>query len=229
MVEIEKLKAENNQLKQELAYIQEEFQNEINNRPVNDTRNNTPKAFTPNKMLLALDASVAIEENKKLIAEIAALKEASRAYVPEESSSELQMLRDENTELKQTLERQNLSSREEEEDVAEEDEEDPLLVPEVSKKKIDQLLSTTAKTMRSSTVQNVLKGLNAKVQELEGDYINQLQDLTEAEDKIKDYLTIIKQVERQTKTKILDDDKQVLPDVLKKAKDVALVDTPDTE
>ncbi|CAL6339279.1 unnamed protein product [Bathycoccus prasinos] len=224
VVEIEKLKAENNLLRQELAYIQEEFQNEINNRPANDTRNNTPGAFTPNKMLLALDASVAIEENKKLIAEITALKEASRAYVPEESSSELQMLRDENTELKQTLERQNL-----EEDVAEEEEEDPLLVPEVSKKKIDQLLSTTAKTMRSSTVQNVLKGLNAKVQEWEGDYINQLQDLTEAEEKIKDYLTIIKQVEKQTKTKILDDDKQVLPDVLKKAKDVALVDTPDTE
>ena len=112
VVEIEKLKAENNLLRQELAYIQEEFQNEINNRPANDTRNNTPGAFTPNKMLLALDASVAIEENKKLIAEITALKEASRAYVPEESSSELQMLRDENTELKQTLERQNLSSRE---------------------------------------------------------------------------------------------------------------------
>ena len=63
----------------------------------------------------------------------------------------------------------------------------------------------------------------------EGDYINQLQDLTEAEEKIKDYLTIIKQVERQTRTKILDDDKQVLPDVLRRAKDVALVDTPDTE
>ena len=113
--------------------------------------------------------------------------------------------------------------------MAEEEEEDPLLVPEVSKKKIDQLLSTSAKTMRSSTVQNVLKGLNAKVQEWEGDYINQLQDLTEAEEKIKDYLTIIKQVERQTRTKILDDDKQVLPDVLRRAKDVALVDTFDTK
>ena len=129
VVEIETLKTENNQLKQELAYIQEEFQNEINNKPVNDTRNNTPKAFTPNKMLLALDASVAIEENKKLIAEIAALKEASRAYVPEESPSELQKLRDENTALKQTLERQNLSSIEY---VEEEEDEDPLLVPEVS-------------------------------------------------------------------------------------------------
>ena len=75
--------------------------------------------------------------------------------------------------------------------MAEEEEEDPLLVPEVSKKKIDQLLSTSAKTMRSSTVQYVLKGLNAKVQELEGNCINQLQDLTEAEDKIKDYLIII--------------------------------------
>ena len=75
------------------------------------------------------------------------------AYVPEEP--ELQEMRDEITALKQTLERQNLSSREEEEDVAEEEEEDLLLVPEVSKKKIDQLLSTSAKTIRSSTVQNV--------------------------------------------------------------------------
>jgi hypothetical protein len=188
VVEIEKLKAENNQLKEGLAYIQKAFQNETG-----------PGPFTPNKMKLALEASLAEAENTKLIDEITALKEATApAYNPEES--ELQELRDEITALKQTLERQNLSSREE--DVAEEEEEDPLLVPEVSKKKIDQLLSTTAKTMRSSTVQNVLKGLNAKVQELEGDYINQLQDLTEAEDKIKDYLTIIKQVERQTKTKI---------------------------
>jgi len=219
VVEIEKLKAKNEQLEQTLVYMKEFYENEI------ESNNSTLSyPFTPNKMLLALDASVAIEENKKLIAEIAALKEAPN-FVPEEP--ELQELRDEITALKQTLERQNLSSREE--DVAEEEEEDPLLVPEVSKKKIDQLLSTTAKTMRSSTVQNVLKGLNAKVQELEGDYINQLQDLTEAEDKIKDYLTIIKQVEKQTKTKILDDDKQVLPDVLKKAKDKALVDSWDTE
>ena len=41
--------------------------------------------------------------------------------------------------------------------------------------------------------------------------------------------TMIKQVEKQTKTKILDDYREVLPDVLKKVKDVALVDTPDTE
>ena len=83
--------------------------------------------------------------------------------------------------------------------------------------------------MRSSTVQNVLKGLNAKVQEWEGDYMNQLQELTEAEEKIEDYITIIKQVERQTRTKILDDNKQVLPDVLRRAKDVALVDSFDTK
>jgi DNA repair exonuclease SbcCD ATPase subunit len=216
VVEIEKLKAENNQLKEGLAYIQKAFQNETG-----------PGPFTPNKMKLALEASLAEAENTKLIDEITALKEATApAYNPEES--ELQELRDEITALKQTLERQNLSSREEEEEVAEEEEEDPLLVPEVSKKKIDQLLSTTAKTMRSSTVQNVLKGLNAKVQEWEGDYMNQLQELTEAEEKIEDYITIIKQVERQTRTKILDDNKQVLPDVLRRAKDVALVDTPDT-
>ena len=83
--------------------------------------------------------------------------------------------------------------------------------------------------MRSSTVQNVLKGLNAKVQELEGDCINLLQDLTEAEDKNKDFTAIIKQVERQTRTKVLDDNGGVLPDVLRRARDVALVDTFDTE
>ena len=222
MVEIEKLKAKNEQLEQELVNLKEFYycRNKVE-------KADTPGPLTPNKMMLALDASLAIEENKKLIAEIAALKGASISRLG--LDFELQMLRDENTELKQTLERQNLSSREEEEDVAEEDEEDPLLVPEVSKKKIDQLLSTSAKTMRSSTVQNVLKGLNAKVQELEGDYINQLQELTDEENKNKDYLTIIKQVEKQTRTRILDDDRQVLPDVLKRAKDVALVDTFDTD
>jgi hypothetical protein len=59
--------------------------------------------------------------------------------------------------------------------------------------------------------------------------INQLQELTEEENKNKDYLTIIKQVEKQTKTKIFDDDGEVLPDVLRRARDVALVDTFDTE
>ena len=59
--------------------------------------------------------------------------------------------------------------------------------------------------------------------------INLLQELMEEENKNKDYLTIIKQVEKQTRTRILDDDRQVLPDVLKRAKDVALVDTFDTD
>ena len=53
--------------------------------------------------------------------------------------------------------------------------------------------------------------------------------MTNEENKNGDYLTIIKQVEKQTKTKIIDDDKQLLPDVLKKAKDKALVDSWDTE
>jgi len=59
--------------------------------------------------------------------------------------------------------------------------------------------------------------------------INQLQKLTEEENKNKDYLTIIKQVEKQTRTRILDDDRQVLPDVLRMAQDVALVDRFDTD
>ena len=94
--------------------------------------------------------------------------------------------------------------------------------------------------MRTSTVQNVLKGLWAKNQQMEEEQLDQLQretELTEElndllvkeEEKNKDYLTIIKQVEKQTKTIILDDDREVLPDVLKRAKDVALVDTFDTK
>jgi len=53
--------------------------------------------------------------------------------------------------------------------------------------------------------------------------------LVKEEKKTKDLTTIIKQVERQTKIRVLDDVGGVLPDVLKKVKDVALVDTPDTE
>ena len=77
-------------------------------------------------------------------------------------------------------------------------------------------LSTFVKIYLSTFVKNTLN-------------INQLQKLTEEENKNKDYLTIIKQVEKQTRTRILDDDRQVLPDVLKRAKDVALVDTFDTD
>ena len=76
-------------------------------------------------------------------------------------------------------------------------------------------LSTFVKIYLSTFVKNTLN-------------INQLQKLTEEENKNKDYLTIIKQVEKQTRTRILDDDRQVLPDVLKMAKDVALVDIFDT-
>ena len=53
--------------------------------------------------------------------------------------------------------------------------------------------------------------------------------MNKEEEKNNDYYTIIKQVEKQTKTKILDDDREVLPDVLKKAKDKALVDSWDGE
>ena len=80
-------------------------------------------------------------------------------------------------------------------------------------------LSTFVKINLSTFVKNTLNTPN----------INQLQELTEEENKNKDYLTIIKQVERQTKTKVFDDDRRVLPDVLKKARDKALVDTFDTE
>ena len=55
------------------------------------------------------------------------------------------------------------------------------------------------------------------------------EDVNKEEKKNDDYYTMIKQVEKQTKTKILDDYREALPDVLKKAKDVALVDTFDTD
>ena len=80
-------------------------------------------------------------------------------------------------------------------------------------------LSTFVKIYLRTLVKNTLNTLN----------INQLQELTEEENKNKDYLTIIEQVEKQTRTRTLDDDRQVLPDVLKRAKDVALVDTFDTD
>ena len=66
-------------------------------------------------------------------------------------------------------------------------------------------LSTFVKINLSTFVKSTLNTLN----------INQLQELPEEENKNKDYLTIIKQVEKPTKTKILDDDREVLPDVLK--------------
>ena len=195
VAEIEKLRAKNKQLEQELAYIQEEFQNEIKNRP---DSNDKPGPFTPNKMKLALDASMAEAEIGKLKAEITALKHA--------------------------LENAEKNS----------------IIPQVNNKKIEQLLTTSSETMRTATVQNVLKGLWAKNQQMETEQLDQLQretELTEElndllvkeEEKNKNYLTIIKQVEKQTKTIILDDDREVLPDVLKRAKDVALVDTFDTE
>jgi hypothetical protein len=80
-------------------------------------------------------------------------------------------------------------------------------------------LSTFVKIYLRTLVKNTLNTLN----------INQLQDLTDEENKNKDYLTIIEQVEKQTRIRTLDDDRQVLPDVLKRAKDVALVDTFDTD
>ena len=80
-------------------------------------------------------------------------------------------------------------------------------------------LSTFVKINLSTFVKSTLNTLN----------INQLQGLTEEENKNKDYLTIIEQVEKQTRTRTLDDDRQVLPDVLMRAKDIALVDTFDTD
>ena len=78
------------------------------------------------------------------------------------------------------------------------------------------------RNLRSSTVQNVLNGLNAKIKALEdelfkldGLYELVKEDVNKEEKKNDDYYTIIKQVEKQTKTKILDDDREVLPDVLK--------------
>ena len=75
-------------------------------------------------------------------------------------------------------------------------------------------LSTFVKIYLSTFVKSTLNTLNIydTVNTLN---INQLQELTEELNKNKDYLTIIKQVEKPTKTKILDDDREVLPDVLK--------------
>ena len=54
-------------------------------------------------------------------------------------------------------------------------------------------------------------------------------ELYEAEDKNKEYVALIKHIERKTKTVLLDDDGKVLEETMKKVKDQALVDTFDTE
>ena len=50
-------------------------------------------------------------------------------------------------------------------------------------------------------------------------------ELYEAEDRNKEYVALIKHIERKTKTVLLDDDGKVLKETMKKVKDQALVDT----
>ena len=108
-------------------------------------------------------------------------------------------------------------------------------------------LETKSETVKTATMKIAVEGLLLKntqqgetIAQLKVKQIEQLQRETELaeelndllvkeEKKTKDLTTIIKQVERQTGTKVLDDDGGVLPDVLKKVKDVALVDTCDNE
>ena len=83
-----------------------------------------------------------------------------------------------------------------------------------------------ASSMRQAPEKNEtlkIKNLTKRYQSM----ANSLKVLTmnKEEKKNADYYTMIKQVEKQTKTKILDDYREVLPDVLRRAKDVALVDT----
>jgi len=62
VAQIEKLKAKNEHLEQELVNLKEFYycRNKVE-------KADTPGPLTPNKMMLALDASVAIEENRKLL------------------------------------------------------------------------------------------------------------------------------------------------------------------
>merc|ERR1712216_490312 len=127
-------------------------------------------------------------------------------------------------------------------------------VPEGCDKALKTCLETKSETVKTATMKKAVEGVllkNTQLEETLAEYrqtlaqlsaeqIDQRQRDTEAHDglcelltneekKNKDLTTIVKQVERQTKTKVLDDDGGVLPDVLKMAKDVALVDTFDTE
>ncbi len=127
-------------------------------------------------------------------------------------------------------------------------------VPEGCDKALKTCLETKSETVKTATMKKAVEGVllkNTQLEETLAEYrqtlaqlsaeqIDQLQRDTEAHDglcelltneekKNKDLTTFVKQVERQTKTKVLDDDGGVLPDVLKMAKDVALVDTFDTE
>ena len=116
-----------------MTCIQEMQRNEIN-RWYRTDNDDEPGSFTPNKMKLALDASMAEAEIGKLKKEITALKQA--------------------------LENAEKNS----------------IIPKVNNKKIEQLLTTSAETMRTSTVQNALKGLWAKNQQLEAEQIDGEKD-----------------------------------------------------
>ena len=109
-------------------------------------------------------------------------------------------------------------------------------VPEGCDKALKTCLETKSETVKTATMKKAVEGVLKKNKQLEetlaqlrDEQIDQLQRETNEEKKNKDLTTFVKQVERQTKTKVLDDDGGVLPDVLKRAKDVALVDTFDTE
>ena len=120
-------------------------------------------------------------------------------------------------------------------------------VPEGYDKALKTCLETKCETVKTATMKKALEGLLLKttqqeetIAQLNAEQIDQLQRDTEAQDglndllvkeekKVKDLTIIIKQVERQTGTKVLDDDGGVLPEILKEAKDSAPVDTFDTE
>ena len=120
-------------------------------------------------------------------------------------------------------------------------------VPEGYDKALKTCLETKSETVKTTTMTKALDGLLLKttqqeetIAQLNAEQIDQLQRDTEAQDglndllvkeekKVKDLTIIIKQVERQTGTKVLDDDGGVLPEILKEAKDSAPVDTFDTE
>jgi hypothetical protein len=121
-------------------------------------------------------------------------------------------------------------------------------VPEGCDKALKTCLETKSETVKTATMKKAVEGLLVKTTQLEetlaeyrqrfADYQKNFSPLSkelldyelyEAEDKNKELVALVRYIESNMGNRFLDADGKVLPEVLEKAKDNALVDTFDTE
>jgi len=184
---------------------------------------------------------------------------------PIKGSGEVLGLKTENEDLKARLEKalEEVSCLNE----ALEKAQSPQVYYEVCDETMNQVLSTTSQTVRTSTAKKAIQTALAKIDEKENINSQKFADLEdtflayrqryaelevdvarlkhekneyllkkneeelvayelyEEEAKNKEYVALIKHIERKTKTVLLDDDGKVLKETMKKVKDQALVDT----